>query len=186
MALWNGLPEEYNALISALDAIDEDESKLNFEFLKSRITQDEQRMNIRTKSAQNKTEAAALLSECLGEIRRPSRRRSYCNHCKQPGHIESMCWTNFPHLNPQNNKDLGNKPVFVVNQSEEYPTICLMTEHRLLRIKNRFSVWYLSTIMPRNPSLLTNGSSILDAVTTWTTINLCFHRTYPEFMVPSS
>ena len=38
MALLNGLPEEYNALISALDAIDGDESKLNFEFIKSRIT----------------------------------------------------------------------------------------------------------------------------------------------------
>ena len=36
MALLNGLPEEYNALISALDVIDEDESKLNLEFLKSR------------------------------------------------------------------------------------------------------------------------------------------------------
>ena len=30
MALLNGLPEEYSALISALDAIDEDESKLEF------------------------------------------------------------------------------------------------------------------------------------------------------------
>ena len=30
MALLNGLPEEYNALISALDAIDEDETKLKF------------------------------------------------------------------------------------------------------------------------------------------------------------
>ena len=30
MALVNGLPDDYNALISALDAIDEDETKLKF------------------------------------------------------------------------------------------------------------------------------------------------------------
>ncbi len=54
MALLNGLPEEYNALISALDAIDEDETKLNFEFIKSRIIQEEQRIKMRTKSAQKR------------------------------------------------------------------------------------------------------------------------------------
>ena len=43
MALLNGLPEEYNALISALDAIYESEIELDFEFIKSRIMQEEQR-----------------------------------------------------------------------------------------------------------------------------------------------
>ena len=33
MALLSGLPEERNALISALDAIDKDESKINFEYI---------------------------------------------------------------------------------------------------------------------------------------------------------
>ena len=138
MALLNGLPEEYNALISALDAIDEDESKLNFEFVKSRIIQEEQRINMRTKSAQDKAETAALLSKRLGELGRPSRRRPYCNHCKRPGHLESKCWIKFPHLNPQNNKDSGNKPALVVNQSEEDPTICLMTKHNLFKDREPF------------------------------------------------
>ena len=61
MALLNGLPEEYNALISALDAIDEDETKLKFEFIKSRVMQKEQRISMRAKSAQEKSEAAALV-----------------------------------------------------------------------------------------------------------------------------
>ena len=52
MALVNGLPEEYNALISALDAIDEEETKLKFEFIKSRIKQEKQRIPERAKSAQ--------------------------------------------------------------------------------------------------------------------------------------
>ena len=44
MALLNGLPEEQNAFISALDAIDEGETKLRFEFIKSRVMQEEQRI----------------------------------------------------------------------------------------------------------------------------------------------
>ena len=39
MALLNGLPEEYNALVSALDAIDKDQTKLKFEFIRSRVMQ---------------------------------------------------------------------------------------------------------------------------------------------------
>ena len=62
MALLNGLPEEYNALISALDAIDESESELDFEFIKSRIMQEEQRIAMRTISAHDKSEAAVLSS----------------------------------------------------------------------------------------------------------------------------
>ena len=39
IALLNGLTEEDNTLISALDAIYEDETKLKFEFIESRIIQ---------------------------------------------------------------------------------------------------------------------------------------------------
>ena len=65
MALLDGLPEEYSALISALDAIDEEESKLNFKFLKYHIIQEEQRISMRTKSAEEKAESDALVSERL-------------------------------------------------------------------------------------------------------------------------
>ena len=62
MALLNGLPEEYTALISALDAIDEDTTKLNFEFIKSRVMREEQRIMMRNNSAQAKSDTAALIS----------------------------------------------------------------------------------------------------------------------------
>ncbi len=48
MALSNGLPEECNSLISAHDAIDEDETKLKFEFIKARIMQEEQHIAMRS------------------------------------------------------------------------------------------------------------------------------------------
>ena len=73
IALLNGLLEEHNALISVPDTIDEGERKLNFEFIKSRIIHEKQCIRMRTKSAQDKTRAAALLSKCLGELGCPSR-----------------------------------------------------------------------------------------------------------------
>ena len=98
MAFLNGLPKDYNVLISALDAIDEDETILKFEFIKSGVMQEEQRILMRRESAQVKSEAAALLSsQSSGNNRstknnRFSRRRPhYCNYCKQPGHNESKC-----------------------------------------------------------------------------------------------
>lgn len=47
MALLSGLPGDYNAHISALNALEEDETKLKFEFIKSRVTQEEKRTAMR-------------------------------------------------------------------------------------------------------------------------------------------
>ncbi len=85
MALLNGLPDEYRALISALDAVDSDESELQWEHVKSRVLQEEQRILMRVKSAQQKAETAALLSSQNSRPTppprppRPSRNRPYCN-----------------------------------------------------------------------------------------------------------
>ena len=128
IALLNGLPEEYNALITALDAIDEDETKLNFEFIKSRVIQEEQRIRMRTSWAQAKSETAALLttrsasSSLSGGHQR--RRSYYCNFCKHPGHTESRCWAKFPHLDPSRNNQSSSKPALKVNQSDEDPVVC--------------------------------------------------------------
>lgn len=127
MALLNGLPDEYNALISALDAIDEHETSLRFEFVKSRIIQEEQRIEMRHKSAQEKSEAAALVSRRLVELRRNGRRRPYCTHCKRHGHVESKCWTKHPHLDPRNQKPDLN-PALVANQSDDDPVVCLFAK----------------------------------------------------------
>ena len=66
------MPDEYNALISALDAIDENESELDFEFIKPRVMQEEQRILMRVKSAQVKSETAALLSNQPKHSNRPT------------------------------------------------------------------------------------------------------------------
>ncbi len=134
MALLNGLPEEYNALITALDAVDEREGELDFDFIKSRVMQEEQRIAIRTDSARAKSEAAALLASHPPPHSRPggpsrggrppSRRRPYCNHCRRLGHVESKCWTKFPNLDPRN-KGTAN-PALIASHSDDDPVVCLM------------------------------------------------------------
>lgn len=51
MALLNGLPNDYSALISALDVIDDNELELKWKFVKARILQEEQRITTRNDSA---------------------------------------------------------------------------------------------------------------------------------------
>ena len=51
MALLNRLPQEYNPLISSLDAVEDDDRELDWESVKSRIMQEEKRINMRTQSA---------------------------------------------------------------------------------------------------------------------------------------
>ncbi len=135
MALFNGLLDEYRALISALEAVDSEESDLKWEHVESRVLQEEQRILIRVKSAQQKAEAAALLSiqnshpTALSRSSRPSRNRSYCNFCKGPGHYKNKCWMKFPHLNPGTRRDPLKNPFFFATQSNEGPAICLMASH---------------------------------------------------------
>ena len=87
IALLNALPEEFYDLISALDAIDKDKTKLKFEFIKSRVIQEEKRIAMRIKSTQEKSETSALLTTRQRNDSRNGgcQRRSsyYCNFCKR-------------------------------------------------------------------------------------------------------
>ena len=135
MAVLNSFPEEYNALISALDAIDEDEINLRFEFIKARIMQEEQRVAIRSKSAEEKSESAALLTTQPNQQSandRFTRRRPYCNCCKGLGHNESKCWTKFTHLNPPQENKSTSRPALFANQSDEDPTVRLIAKEQAL------------------------------------------------------
>ncbi len=62
MALLNGLPDQYDALISALDALGTEESVIHSDFVKARATQEKQRIAMRSEAALAKSETSALLS----------------------------------------------------------------------------------------------------------------------------
>ena len=147
MVLLNGLPEEYNALICALDAIDEDETKLKFEFIKSRVIQEEQRIVMRTKSAPSKSETAALLtSHSSSSNRNRGNRRwnTYCNYCKRPGHIEPKCWIKFPHLKPRQTNSSDSKPALIANHSED-PFMCLMAKYEKSNELRNSDKWFVDS-----------------------------------------
>lgn len=169
MALLNGLPDEYNALISALDAIDEDESELDFGFIKSRVMQEEQRISMRAQSAQVKSETAALLtnqpysSNRVTNNNRLPRRRPSCHHCKQPGHFESRCWTKYPHLDPVHRNNSSGKPALIASKSDEDTVICLMAKYENSSKPKHTSKWFVdsgrSNHMTFNKSLFSSYSS---------------------------
>ncbi len=62
MAVLNGLPERFDSLICALDALGNDNDTFTLEFVKSRLLQEEQRMKMRMEATNVKSEASALVS----------------------------------------------------------------------------------------------------------------------------
>ncbi len=62
MAVLNGLPERFNNLISALDALGNENETFSLEFVQSLLLQEEQRINMRLETSSMKTEASALVS----------------------------------------------------------------------------------------------------------------------------
>lgn len=134
MALLNGLPDPFDPLISALDAIGNEGDDLEFDHVKSRVMQEEQRIGMRVAQASAKSETNALMSKCqhsgcvqcnLAQNNRPS-----CDHCGKLGHTVDKCWKKHPELNPHKKKIISSAPAFMVNQDEDDPNvICLVGEN---------------------------------------------------------
>ena len=95
MAMLNGLPDRFDGLISALDAIGDDDKTFTFEYVVSRCQQEEQRHAQRVLEAQQKSETAALLANTS---------KPPCVHCGG-NHRSNRCWTKFPHLRPGYNRN---------------------------------------------------------------------------------
>ncbi len=150
MALLNGLPQEYNALISALDAVDDDDTELDWEFVKSRIMQEEQRINMRTQSALKKSETSGLVSKQLSSnhcsnCSSSHRSRPHCTHCNKDGHLENKCWVKYPQLNPLNKKGSDNKPAFIAAGSIDDLVVCLMAKYEKSSEPKKSGNWYIDS-----------------------------------------
>lgn len=124
MAMLNGLPEAYDPLISAIDAIHGEDEKLKFDYVKSRIIQEEQRINTRTSQAAAKTEAAALAA--LAPATTPRAPRPRCSFCKKKGHTEDKCWKKHPHLNPHTKNTAA---IVAGSAADNEPPILLIAKH---------------------------------------------------------
>ena len=124
MAMLNGLPEAYDPLISALDAISGEDDDLKFDYVKSRVIQEEQRIDIRTGQAAAKAETAALLSQQASNKKKP-----VCTHCHKPGHTEAKCWKKHPHLNPHKKDKQETAFVATGSPEEDNHVVCLVAKH---------------------------------------------------------
>ncbi|CDF40427.1 unnamed protein product [Chondrus crispus] len=85
MAVLNGLPARFEALIVALDALGNEEKIFSLDFVKSRLLQEEQRANMKSSSSQT----SALVN------RAPNNRdiNDYkCTNCGHTGHTATRCW----------------------------------------------------------------------------------------------
>lgn len=131
MAFLCGLPEPYDPLISALDAIGTEEGDLEFEHVTSRVLQEEQRIGFRIAEATSKSETKALTVSCQGSCVNcnvATNSRPKCSHCGKLGHTHEKCWKKHPHLNPHKkvvSEESG--PAFIASESEYDPNvICLI------------------------------------------------------------
>ena len=124
MALLNGLPDAFDSLISALDALHGEKDNLKFDFVKSRVLQEEQRIQQRIAESKVKSEASALLT--IHQTYRKTRPK--CNFCGKLGHIESKCWKKHPHLNPCTKTADKESTAFVARENGE-GFVCLPANH---------------------------------------------------------
>ena len=85
MAVLNGLPTRFEALIVALDALGNEEKIFSLDFVKSRLLQEEQRANMKSSSSNT----SALVSAA------PTVRNNNdykCTNCGHMGHTAARCW----------------------------------------------------------------------------------------------
>jgi len=107
--------------------------------------QEEQRIAMRAKSAQEKSESAALLTNQSDSAGRNQRRRPFCNHCKRLGHIEPKCWTKFPHLNPRSKQNSDSKTAFIANHGDDDPVVCLMAKYENSSENENSGKWFVDS-----------------------------------------
>ena len=116
MALLNGLPDRFDSLISALDALGNDEEQFTFEFVKSRCQQEEQRHIKRDEDTHKRSESAALLA---------TRSKEKCVHCGKH-YDSSKCFKKYPHLAPPGwGKKKSSKALVGKEEDSDSEEICL-------------------------------------------------------------
>ena len=148
LAVLNGLPERFGSLISALDALGNDDDTFSLDLVKSRLLQEEQRMDMRAKASHIKLETSALIAS---NSRRPV---PHCGHCSKRGHVSSKCWEKFPHLMPdyvrkarereaaQKGLIASDSDIHTAHSDEQF---CLMTQARRAGATKSDQIWIMDS-----------------------------------------
>lgn len=135
MAVLNGLPKQYDNIITALDALGS-ESTFSLEFVKSRLLQEEQRNNIRG--------AASGETALVQRPRPPPRQTLKCTHCGRKGHTESRCWDKYPEQRPKRPSGAGRPSALTVeegNNDQDEDVVCLTARY----VSNKTHKWIVDS-----------------------------------------
>lgn len=90
MAVLNGLPDRFQSIITALDAIGDDDDSFTFDKVRSRLLQEEIRSQIR--GVRDSTRAALLNNMGSSSTFSSSKK---CSHCGMTNHTEPYCWQKY-------------------------------------------------------------------------------------------
>ena len=133
MAAFMGLPSRFDNLLVAFDALGDTE-KFTFDYVKSRLLQEEQRSDIRDKTVNAKAESSALFNKSQGKN---GNNRPHCNNCNRFGHWTDKCWgknlkdnKNRKFNNDKNKKEKGNSAFVIKEESDDEDIVCLMAKVR--------------------------------------------------------
>ena len=92
MAVLNGLPARFETIITALDAIGDEDESFTFSKVRSRLLQEEKRVAMRDTSS-NASRASALVNNINGQPRGVNTK--LCSHCGRKNHTEPYCWQKY-------------------------------------------------------------------------------------------
>lgn len=98
MTILCGLPPEYEALVTTLDALSADSAVFNLDLVESRLLQEEQRQQQKQTS---NADATALISNSYRRRPTSNQRQPACTYCGRRGHSEQKCWDKHPSMRPQ-------------------------------------------------------------------------------------
>ena len=165
MTVLCGLPQKYEHLIVAIDAVATD-TTLTLDFVKSRLLQEEQRMQERNE-VQSPKDAALVGSQNNSSS---GRKVPECDHCGRRGHTEQTCWDKYPHLRPKQRKKgkaaglaAKEEPIPETSDSEPEVSICLMASVKRPEVEHATKAkWIIDNLLwagvPGNSSSIHHGN----------------------------
>lgn len=177
MAVLNGLPERFQSIITALDAIGDGDESFTLDKVRSCLLQEERRSSLRESCSSN-SEAAALMNNSIPLNSKRSGKK--CTFCGRKGHTRPECWDE--HGKPARYRKTNSKPgqnknrsdhtaalsadVDVQDNTDDGDHVCLLNTYALSSTLNQKSakVWHIDSAATSHitfdRSLFMNYSSI--------------------------
>eukprot|EP00171_Calliarthron_tuberculosum_P000903 IDg903t1 len=153
MAILNGLPSSYGTIITALDAIGDEDDSFTFDKVRSRLLQEEQRRSLRA-SSQSSTRSLALVQNA-SDSRRGNNK--LCTHCGRTNHTEPYCWEK--HGRPQSGSRRGTNRQ--ARDKKLNTTAAMATQHTSATYSEDNESDYVCLVSSRLPTENNKSSSSL-------------------------